>query len=105
MGKNKDIESAANILIQVVVHNIIPDFTNKPESVPHMKQEEIAYRAQSFKKLSAQNWNESDKQIIKSLVTSGVQKKLNNKYPDVKIPQDVVLSRIKEQLDGFFSEI
>jgi hypothetical protein len=101
MGKNKDIEIASNILAQAIIHKIVPDYTNKPESIEHMKKEQIEYKTQSFKTLAERNWNEDGKKKIRENVIEKVQNILRLKYPDIIIDKEELLERINIELTEY----
>jgi len=98
MGKTQDIESISNIIAQATVHKIIPEHTNKPESIEHMKKEEIEYKSQSFKILSRIKCSEKDKKEIKEKVIRKVQNIINSKYPDITIKEEELSNKINQEL-------
>jgi hypothetical protein len=44
MGKNSDIESISNSISITILHKILIEHTNKPESISKRSYEEIEYR-------------------------------------------------------------
>jgi len=98
MGKTHDIENISNLIAQATVHKIVPDYTNKPESIEHMKKEEIEYKSQSFKRLSRTKYNEEDKKEIKEKVIRKVQNIINSKYLDIAIKEEELLEKINQEL-------
>jgi len=48
MGKNRTIKILGNIMGNLVVHKILVKYTNKPESINHLKSEIEAYRDNSL---------------------------------------------------------
>ena len=65
MGKNRVIKILGNIIGNLVVHKILVNYTNKPESLNHLKSEIEAYRDNSLEIAGEYNWNEKDKAKIK----------------------------------------
>lgn len=98
MGKNDDIEIVSNIITQAVIHKIVPDYSNKPESKDFMEKEEENYRNLSFKELKRRNWNSQDKQKIKDKIIKKVQNKISMKYSDIIIGKEELLERINREL-------
>lgn len=99
MGKNRIIRILGNIIGNVVVHKILLKYTNKPESIPHLKNEIIDYRDNSLEKASEYNWSEKDKNIIKEEALKNFYKKMETKYPDVKFPKEEIPGLIEETLE------
>lgn len=99
MGKNRTLKILGNIIGNIVVHKILVKYTNKPESVSHVKKEVIAYGENASEIAQEFNWNQEDKvQIsIESL------KKFNNSiekyYSDVTFPETEVQSLIDETIE------
>jgi len=102
MGKNRDIEIISNIITQAVIHKIVPDYSNKPESRDFMEKEEENYRNLSFKEMKRRNWNDEDKKKIKEEVIRKVQNKISIKYPDIIIQEEKLLERINQELFEYF---
>lgn len=65
MGKNSDIESISNSVSNTILHKLLIEYTNKPESINHLANEEIEYRGQSLKKIDKRKLNNEDKNKIK----------------------------------------
>ena len=47
MGKNRDIASLIRVIANVVVHEIVAEHTNKPESAHSLNSEVIEYRSKA----------------------------------------------------------
>jgi hypothetical protein len=98
MGKNNNLTSIANSLAITILHELVLEHTNKPESKTHLQKEYIEYRGQSIKKINRQKLNEKDKALLKEKIISKIQNKLNIKYPDIKIPSKEITKKINESL-------
>ncbi|MEK6873725.1 MAG: hypothetical protein AABW91_02675 [Nanoarchaeota archaeon] len=98
MGKNRTIKILGNIIGNLVVHKILVKYTNKSESINHLKSEVEAYRDNSLEIASEYNWNEKDKAKIKSLSFKNFEKDMSNYYTDVKFPMEEVHKLIEETI-------
>jgi hypothetical protein len=88
MGKNRIIKSLGNIIGKIVVHKILVNYTNKPESVNHLSGEIGAYMDNAIETAQEFNWNEKDKSKIKQDALKKFKKDMERYYPDVKFPSD-----------------
>ena len=66
MGKNRIIQSLSKRIGNVALHKVLKKNTNKPESIPRLEKEIIEYRLNASEDFSLYNWNEKDKEIIKT---------------------------------------
>ena len=103
MGKNSDIESASNSISNTLLHEILIDYSNKPESLTHLTSEEIEYQGQSMKKVSKVNFNDKDKKIVRNKVIKKIINRLKTKYSDVVVPKSIIQQRVDEELPFFFN--
>lgn len=99
MGKNRVIKILGNIVGNLVVHKILVEYTNKPESINHLKSEIEAYRDSSLEIASEYNWNKEDKEKIRSLSSKKFKKDMNHNYPDVKFPVEEIPELIEETIN------
>lgn len=99
MGKNRTIKILGNIIGNLVVHKILVKYTNKPESIHHLKSEIDAYRDNSLEIASEYNWSEKDKEKIKSISLKNFKRDTSNNYPDVKFPIQEVPKLIDETIN------
>ena len=58
MGKNSALKTLGKIIGNVVLHKMLAFYTNRPESMSHLLNEEIEYRASAIKSAREFNWNE-----------------------------------------------
>ena len=86
MGKNRYTKSIGNMIGNVVVHKILKKYTNKPESINHLNYEIVEYRNTAISMADEFNWNESDKEKIKSVALKHFRRKMARKDKDVKFP-------------------
>ena len=103
MGKNSNIESVSNSISNTLLHEILIAYSNKPESLPHLTNEEIEYRGQSMKKASKVNFNNDAKKIVRNKVIKKIINRLKTKYSDVAVPKGIVQQRVDEELPFFFN--
>ena len=101
MGKNRDIESISNSVAITILHKIVIAFTNKPESVNKMTNEEIEYRGQSMKKIDRRKLNDEDKKMLKEKVIAKINNQLNFKYEDIKINKEIVEGIVNKEIESF----
>ena len=86
MGKNSSLRTLGNVIGNVVLHKMLGRYTNKPESVSHLINEENEYRASAIKEARKFNWNEKDKQEVKIAAIQFFRNKSIKKYSDVRLP-------------------
>jgi len=102
MGKNSDIESISNSISKTILHEILVDYTNRLESINHIRKEEIEYRWQSIKKINKINLNDKDKKVIRNKVIRKIKNRLKTKYSDVVVSQEIITQKVDEELYFFF---
>lgn len=103
MGKNSDIESISNSISKTILHEILIDYSNRPEAYPHLKKEEVEYRGQSMKKIDKRRLNESDKKTVRNKVIRKINNLLKSKYSDIPITSEIISKKVDESLFYFFS--
>jgi hypothetical protein len=101
MGKNRTIQSLGKVIGNIVVHKIILEYGNKPESRSHISSEIIAYGDNALEIAGEFNWNDSDKIMIKQEILKEFHKKMQTKYSDIKFPAAVVDEIVGETLKEF----
>lgn len=65
MGKKSLIKSLGKIIGNIALHKILEKHTNKPESIPHLKSEIIAYSNNASDIAKKFNWNKQDEEEIR----------------------------------------
>jgi len=95
MGKNRDRESLIRLLVNTIVHEIVMNNTNRPESAHFLNSEIIEYRSQTEKAAEKYNWNNEDKQLLEEKSLKGIKEKLAAKYPDVKYSKEEIIKKLK----------
>ncbi len=99
MGKNKTIKSIGKIIGNIVVHKLLVNKTNRPESLHHLQSEVNTYRDNVFEIAQEYNWNDSDKQKIFNesirAFKSRIQKYSNVRYL-MKEAKALIRETIKE---------
>jgi len=103
MGKNSDIESISNSLSKTILHELVIEYGNRPESIPRLKKEAVEYGGQSIKKISKINLNDRDKKVIRDKVIRKIENDLKRKYNDIKVPKEAISKKVDEELFSFFN--
>lgn len=103
MGKNRDVKNIGNIVGTAILHEILAEHTNRPESVNHLMKESVEYRGQSIKKINKVNLNDEDKKQINKIVINKIKNRLKNKYPDVQVSQEEIFQKVERELLYFFN--
>lgn len=98
MGKNRVIKSIGRCIGNVVLHKILVERTNKPESTNHLESEVLEYGFNVFEKTQMFNWNENDKIKIKEFAIKRTHNLIKN-YPDVSFRNKLIEKIINETMD------
>ena len=98
MGKTSDIISISNSISTTIFHEILIEYSNRPESINHLKKEEVEYRGQSIKKINKKKLNDKDKKLIRNKVIRRIKNRLKTRYSDVIIPQGAIYKKVDEEL-------
>jgi hypothetical protein len=99
MGKKSVIKSLGNVIGNIVLHKILVKYTNKPESLHHLKSEITAYSDNASDLASGFNWNDLDIEEIKQEAYSNFKRDIEKYYPDVKFPEEEAEKLIEETLN------
>ncbi len=81
MSKKEQLENLATFIGLRAAHEILIRLTNKPESIPHLKQEVDTYNDLIFD-LAEGNWNNEDIKKIEESAKKKCNKKLDT-YIDI----------------------
>ena len=65
MGKNRVIKIMGRLIVGMVTHKILEKYTNRKESLNHLRSEVDNYRNNLSEVINEFNWNDSDKKKIK----------------------------------------
>jgi len=103
MGKNKIIKSLGKCIGNIIVHKILIENTNKPESRNYLENEIIEYSANVFEKAGKFNWNKKDTEKIKELSKIRAEN-LSKNYPDVIFSDDEIEKLIKDIINELIIE-
>ena len=98
MGKNSFIKTLGKGIGNVVLHKLLIEHTNKPESKSHLQYEELAYRDAVIKNAKEYNWNEEDNDAIKIQAIGFIKDKMSSKYNDVNFPLNEAEKLIEEEI-------
>jgi len=98
MGKNRAIKSLGKEIGNIVVHKILVEHTNRPESLHHLKNEVESYRDNAIETSQEFNWNDSDKVKIKQEALNKFKKDMKRYYKDIKFPAEEVDKLIEETI-------
>lgn len=105
MGKNRDTESLIRLIVNTVIHQIVAEHTNKPESVHSLQSEIIEYRGQAEKAAKGHNWNNEDEEYIQKRAWEKIKEKLAIKYSDVNYSEHEIANKLKKIIDEMMSMI
>ena len=98
MGKNSALKTLGRRLGNIVLHRMLVKYTNKPESVSHLANEETEYRAAAIIDAKKFNWNEKDKQELKIVAIGFFKNKSIKRYKDVKLPLEEAKTLISQEI-------
>ena len=101
MGKTDTINSLSRIISNIAIHEILLEYTNRPESINHLSYEVIEYSNVAFSKAEEFNWNSKDISKIKSKAIKIFKKEMPKRYPDVNYPEE----KVGEIIDKIIREI
>ena len=96
MGKNRTKESLIREVANIIVHEIVAEHTNKPESVHFLQSEIIEYRTRVEKTSEMYNWNAADVEYIEKKALKLIKEKLTNKYYDVKYLEEEAIIKLNK---------
>ena len=87
-----------NLVGNTVVHRLLAEKTNRPESTDFLWAEEVEYRAQARKKSQEYNWNDSDILQIKEKALKKIKNKFEGRYADVSASKDEIEKMVDEEI-------
>ncbi len=103
MGKTRIIKSLGRVIGNIVIHKILVEHTNKPESIPKLKNEVGTYRENALSIATEFNWNQAEKDRIATEVLKNFTRDMKEYYPDVSYPSsqinNLIDETIKEMID------
>jgi len=99
MGKNRDRESLIKLLANTIVHKIVAEHTNRPESKHFLNSEVIEYSNQTEKMAKEHNWNDEDKNYIEKEALKIIKEKLSFKYSDISYNEHEASTKMKKLID------
>ena len=83
MGKNSDRESLIKVMANAIVHKIVAEHTNRPESKHFLDSEVAEYTDQAKKIADEHHWADEDKEYIKEKALKKIKERMASRYPDV----------------------
>jgi hypothetical protein len=105
MAKHNDLISGSKQVGNSIAHTLKINFTNHPETINKMQNEEAKYRDEGLSKLFNYTWTDSEKKEIEERVMKQAKKILNKpEYSDIriKISEEILEKEVKQQLTQFF---
>ncbi len=100
MGKNSAVKTLGKRIGNIVLHNLLVKYTNRPESKNYLQSEVLEYRNAAIKDAKEYNWNEKDKEELKIVALEFIKQKKDKRYPDVtfslKEAEDLVEKEIQD---------
>ena len=99
MGKNRVIKIIGRLIAGMVAHKLLEKYTNREESLNHLRAEVGNYRNNLSEFINEFNWNESDKKKIKHEASKYIIIELKKPhFKDVKFPKAGINRLIEETL-------
>ncbi len=99
MGKKGTIKIIAGLMGGMTAHAILIKYTNRPESVNHLKSEIDNYKGTISDYIEEFNWNEDDRKRIKEESLKSFKNELKEPhFSDVKFPMSEALELIDKTL-------
>ncbi|MEK6882825.1 MAG: hypothetical protein AABY22_24595 [Nanoarchaeota archaeon] len=98
MGKNSSLKTLGKRIGNIVLHKMLIKYTNKPESISHLINEENEYRAAAIIDAKKFNWNEGDKQELRIIAIGFFENKSIKKYFDVNLPLEEAKTLIDQEI-------
>jgi hypothetical protein len=104
MGKNRVIKIIGGLIAGMVAHKILEKYTNRKESLNHLRAEVGNYRNNLSDFIGEFNWNNKDKQRIKEESSKAIISELKEPHlKDVKFPIEEIDKLIEEILKELFN--
>jgi len=104
MGKNRVIKIIGGIIAGMAAHKILEKYTNRKESLNHLRSEVGNYRDNLSEFINEFNWNDSDKQKIKEEASKDIIIELKKPhFKDVKFPgkePEILIEEILKEIFG-----
>ena len=101
MGKNSAIKSLGKCIGNIVLHKLLLNHTNRPESKNHLMGEVNDYGADAKEKAQEHSWTDEEKAEIEDKAFRRV-KNIVEKYPDLEYEESEINSLILETMGGLF---
>lgn len=99
MGKSRVIKIIGRIIAGLVAHKILEKYTNRKESLNHLRSEIDNYRNNLSEFINEFNWNSEDRQRIKEESLKDIILELKKPhFKDVKFPENEAERLIEETL-------
>lgn len=108
MSRHDDLISGSRQLGNSIAHTLKIEFTNNPESINYMQNEEGEYRSQGLSILFNHTWTEAEKKEIESIVTKrvkGIMNEPKNQDIRIKISNEILEQKIKQHLFQFLKAL
>ena len=83
MGKNSAVKTLGKRIGNIVLHNLLVKYTNRPESRNYLQSEVLEYSNAAIKDAKEYNWNEKDKEELNLAAVEFIKQKKDKRYPDV----------------------
>lgn len=105
MGKNRIIKILGRLIAGMAAHKILEKYTNKKESLNHLRQEVDNYRGNISNFISEYNWNENDKKRVKNEALRILILELKKEhFSDVSFPGEEVNIILENVLKEMFED-
>lgn len=98
MGKNKVLRTLGKRIGNTVLHKLLVKYTNIPESISHLENEELEYRDAAIKEAKRHHWNMEDKDLIKTEAINFIKDRKDKRYPDILFPLEEAKKLVEEEI-------
>ncbi|MEK6859440.1 MAG: hypothetical protein AABX54_01365 [Nanoarchaeota archaeon] len=103
MGKNRIVRILGKLIAGMIAHRILEKYSNKKESLNHLRMEVNNYRDNIYEYFKKFNWNTDDKKRIKEKTLKNLKSEFKKPhFSDVKFPMNEAEKFIDETLKEIF---
>jgi hypothetical protein len=99
MGKNRVIKIIGRLVAWMAAHKILIKYTNRKESLNHLRSEVDNYRDNLSEFINEFNWNDADKKEIKQEALKSIALEFKKPhFKDVRFPPEEPEKQIDETM-------
>ena len=105
MGKNRNIQIIGKLIGGMAAHKILEKYTNKKESLNHLRAEVDNYKDNVSYYIKGHNWNSDNKNRIKEEAKKRIKIELKEPhFNDVSIPAGEIEIFLNQIIKEFFKD-